>query len=132
MALMNEAMSKEDFERMEKGLPRLKPKRVDKPDPALPTIENEIKAADIPGGYEIHLESAKRHIMRNEEGVRFIGFNVVIELFPIRQKRKPGRPKESESVELEPMTLTGWMLEGQFLEFVRTYRKQIDQQVIRW
>lgn len=128
MGLMTEAVSKEDYDRMEKGLPRLKPKKVATPDPIPPVVDNELSIKDIPSGYEISLEEAKKNIKRNEDGVIFIGFDVVIDLFPVRVK-KPGRPKESDK---EPITLKGWMPEGKFLEFVRTYRKQIDQQVIHW
>jgi len=130
MTLMKEALSKEDYDRMEKGLPRLKPKKIVVPDPIPPVVDNEIAMNHILDGYEVSLAEAKKNIKRNEDGVMFIGFDVVIDLFPAR-KKKPGRPKESGK-KLEPITLEGWMLEGKFLEFVRTYRKQIDQQVIHW
>ena len=132
MPLMNEAMTKDDFDRREKGLPPLKKERNTPPDPVKPAVENEIRMTDIPDGYEVHLEFAKRSTVRNEEGIMFIGFDVSIELFPIKQKQKPGRPKKSDDDPLEPMSLNGWMIEGEFLAFVRTYRKQIDQQVIHW
>jgi hypothetical protein len=130
--LQNEAMTKENFERQEKGLPILKPTVEPRPVPIMPVIEKELTIADIPDGYEVNLESAKKHILKNEVGVMFIGYDVNIDLFPSRKKKKPGRPKESDKIELEPLTLEGWMFEGKFLEFIRTYRKQIDQQVIIW
>ena len=130
--MMNEAVSKENFDRLEKGLPPLKPKKVVIPDPQKPVIDNEITMKDILLGYDVKLDYAKKNLLRNEQGVRFIGFDVIITLNPIPKKRGPGRPKETEDPQPEPVTLKGWMIEGQFLEFVRTYRKQIDQQVIRW
>jgi hypothetical protein len=132
MALMQEAVSKENWERIEKGLPPLKPKKIHKPEPERPTIKNEIKCSDIPQGYEVELEQARRKSVRNDQKVMFIGFDVTINLIPILKKRGPGRPKETEDAPLEPKTLSGWMIEGEFLTFVRTYRKKINQQVIHW
>ncbi len=130
--MMNEAVSKETFERMEKGLPPLKHKRFDVPDPSKPVIDNEITMKDIPSGYDVQLDSARKNTLKNEQGIRFIGFDVIITLNPIPKKRGPGRPKESEEGQPEQKELKGWMMEGAFLEFLRTYRKQIDQQVIHW
>jgi hypothetical protein len=130
MPLMNEAVSKDNFDRFEKGLPPLKPKKVVIPDPPRPIVDNEVKMTDIPEDYEIKLDYAHRKTVRNDEGVMFIGFEVNIDLLPISKKRGPGRPKESDDP--KPLNLKGWMIEGEFLQFVRTYRKQIDQQVINW
>jgi hypothetical protein len=132
MTMMNEAVSKDNFERMEKGLPILKPKKVVVPDPPKPVMDNEITMKDIPEGYSVHLSHAAQKPIRNKDGILFIGFDVIIDLNPVAKKRGPGRPKESEEGQPEPKELKGWMMEGTFLEFVRTYRKQIDQQVIHW
>lgn len=131
MALMREAMSKLDFERSEKGLPPLKSVLMERPKPPSPEVENEITMAHILDGYDVELESAKRRPIKNKDGMLFIGFDVVINLNPTLKKKGPGRPKETDDDKLEPRILAGWMNEGQFLSLVRTYRKQIDQQVIR-
>ena len=126
--MMTEAMTKDDFERTEKGLPPFKVKREPRPEPERPTVENEIRFKDISGF--IDLLRAERKVIKNAEGVRFIGFSVEI---MCEGKKKPGRPKESEKeIPPEPMVLEGWMCEGHFLELVRTYRKEINPQVIKW
>lgn len=115
--MMKEAMSKIDYDRQEQGLPPLKPVKVVVPEPGKPSIPNEITMKDIPKNCVVKLEHADRSILRNAEGILFIGYNVVIEFIK----------KKAES-----NTISGWMVEGVFLEFVRIYRKDIDQQVINW
>ena len=128
MTMMKEAMTKVDFERSEKGLPPFKPKIVPRPEPEKPEVENEITFKDITGF--IGLIRAERKTVRNAEGMRFIGFSVEIAL---EGKKGPGRPKESEKeIPIEPVVLEGWMAEGNFMELVRTYRKEINPQVIKW
>jgi len=133
---MQEAMSLEDFERQEKGLPPLKHKKVEKPEPKKPDIPNEIKFEDIPIDDFIELEYAKRNTLKNKEGVRFIGYDVSMTLNSNAVlKRKPGRPaKDSEKEEpsSEPKNLVGWMSEGDFLNLVRHCRKKINPQVVNW
>jgi hypothetical protein len=126
--MINEAISKENWERMEQGLPPLKSKKAVIPDPPKPVIPNELKLTDIPPNCDIQLDHAKRNTVRNEDGLRFIGFDVTITCIP--KKKKPGKPPTG-SIE-EPVTLSGWMQEGEFLSFVRTYRAQIGQQAIHW
>jgi len=128
MALMKEAISKDDFERAEKGLPPLKTKKEPRPEPEKPEVQDEITFEDISGFIE--LLRAERKVIKNAEGVSFIGFSVEIML---EGKKKPGRPKESEKeIPIEPTVLEGWMCEGDFLKLVRTYRKEINSQVIKW
>ena len=112
---MKEAMTKANFERSEKGLPPLKPVQLVRPDDVKPKMEDEISMSDIKG--DAKLEFATRMSRKNDEGVSFVGFHVTIKLI---SKKK------------EPVTLKGWMVEGEFLSFARTYRTQIDQQVISW
>ncbi|MCJ7443271.1 MAG: hypothetical protein MUO26_01850 [Methanotrichaceae archaeon] len=133
MSLMQEAMTKNDWERREKGLPPLKVKVIPRPEPAKPDIENEIKFKDIPADDFVELEYAKRNTLKNREGLRFIGYDVSMILNSVA-KRKPGRPKESEREEVltESKTLVGWMQEGEFLTLVRNFRKKINPQVINW
>jgi len=130
MAIMQEAMTKANFERAEKGLPPFKPKKVVRPEPEKPEVENEIKFSDIKPNDFIELTEAKRNTVKNAEGVRFIGFDVVMKL---KQKGPFGRPKKTENGEpAGPKIVTGWMAEGNFLELMRTFRETIRPQVVRW
>ena len=122
MSLMKEAISKVDYDRKEKGLPPLRSVLAARPEPEKPVIDSEITMADITEGYMVELESARKHPLRNKEGMLFVGYDVVIYLTP------PTKKKDDKA--LEPKILRGWMLEGQFLALVRTYSKQIDRQVI--
>lgn len=126
-----------DWDRMEKGLPPSKVKKVARPEPERPKVQNEIKFEDIPIDDFVELEYARRNSVRNNDGMRFIGYDVSIILngnAPL--KRKPGRPVtkviEKEEVSNEPKTLVGWMQEGDFLSLVRNCRKKINPQVINW
>ena len=133
--MQQEAMAKTDWERRDAGLPPIKVKKIKRPDPEKPVIENEIKFDDIPVNDFMELEYARRKTIKNAEGVRFLGFEVSMILTPSAQlKRKPGRPskEEKEEVSTEPKTLTGWMSEGDFLTLVRNCRKKINPQVINW
>jgi hypothetical protein len=128
MPMMKEAVTQANWDRMEKGLPPFKVKKERRPKPEKPAIENEITINDIDGFME--LKRAERTVIKNAKGIRFIGFSVEI---LCEGKRKPGRPKESEKeIPLEPAVLEGWMSEGDFLELVRTYRKEINSQIIKW
>jgi len=128
MALMQEAMTQANWERAEKGLPPFKVKKIVRPEPEKPKLEDEIAFKDITGFIE--LICAERKTVKNAEGMRFIGYSVEIVL---EGKKKPGRPKESEKeFPIEPRVLEGWMAEGNFMELVRTYRKEINPQVIKW
>jgi hypothetical protein len=121
MPLMNEAMSKEDYDRKEQGLPLAKKKRVVVSEPNPPVVENEITMKDIPESFV--LASARRQIVKNKDGVTFIGFNILIYTESLKGK------KSNEKVQQE---IEGWMNEGEFLIFLRTYRNYIDQNVISW
>ena len=128
--MMKEAMTQANWDRAEKGLPPLKPKVVPRPEPEKPEIENEIKFKDIKSDDFIDLVEAKRNVVRNLEGMRFIGYDVVIKL---KQKGPFGRPKKTENGEpAGPKIITGWMDEGNFLELTRTFRETIRPQVIHW
>lgn len=129
--MLQEAITREEFDAMERGIRPKKRKVVPIPEPTFPVIENEIKVSDIPEDYAVKLEEAYRDVQKNKDGVSFIGYQVHIELTPIPKKRGPGRPKEDE-VAPEPKTLIGWMIEGEFRLLVRKYMKQIDQKVIHW
>ena len=124
MPLMKEAMSKEDFDRAEKGLAPIKREKIVVPDPKNPITDKELFLSDITALEEIYnfeLVSANRKMVKNEDGVIFIGFDVLIEIF----SKDGEKPEDTNNMD-------GWMVEGEFLAFVRTYRKKINQNVIHW
>jgi len=116
MPLMKEAMSKADFDRSEQGLAPLKKVKIVRPEPEKPDKEDELLARDVLPGYSVKLEYAHRKNLRNDEGILFVGYDVSFDLVS----------------EKETLPLKGWMVEGEFMQFVRNHRKEIDQQVIRW
>ena len=79
-------------------------------------MEDEILASDVKKGYTVNLESAKRSSKQNAEGISFVGYEVKIDL--ISKK--------------DTLTLEGWMIEGEFMQFLRNHKKQIDTQSIVW
>jgi hypothetical protein len=111
--MQKEAMTKENFDRVEKGLAPLKPVKLVQKEDAEPKLEDRIKLSDIKG--EIKLEYAGRYSRKNDDGVLFVGYCVTIKL-----------------MKKDPVTLKGWMVEGEFMEFVRHFRDQIDQSIICW
>ena len=119
MPLMKEAMSKTDYERKEQGLAQLRPVKIVRPEHEKPPVEDEIFMKDIPKDYKLNLEYARKSSVRNLDGVLFVGYEVSIDFTPIKGTK-------------DHPPILGWMVEGTFLEFVRTYRKHIDQQVINW
>ena len=124
MPLMKEAMSKEDFDRAEKGLPPIKKEKSVLPDPKKPITDKEIFLSDVEAlgeFYSVELVSASRKMIKNEDGITFIGFEVSIEFLPKDGEKSEDIPK-----------MDGWMVEGEFLAFVRTYRKKINQNIINW
>lgn len=109
-------MTKENFDRSEQGLPPLKKVKVVRPDDVKPDTEDELLASDVKSGCDVKLERASRVSRRNEDGVLFIGYDVSIDMI----------------TDGDTITMKGWMVEGEFMQFVRNHRKQIDQQVINW
>lgn len=128
--MQSEAMTKENWMRQEKGLPPIKPKRISRPEPEPPEVENEVRFEDILKFSA--LLKADRQSMRNKDGMLFPGYDVTL-IAEIKAARKPGRPKESEKeTPSEPKAFDGWMREGEFMQLVRTYRQEINPQVIHW
>jgi len=91
---MREAISLDDFRRKEKGLPPLKKKKIERSEPKPPTVEGQISYEDIPTD-PIFEFSARACTFKNEEKVRFTGYQVFLE-------SRAGKVVE------------GWMPEGQF------------------
>lgn len=121
MPIMKESMSQANFDRMEKGLPMVWPERVIKPDAIEPDSDDLLLMTDAAiEGFEPKLLSAVRKARRNDDRVLFVGYDVSIELISKDQKKS------------DDITLNGWMVEGEFMKFVRHYRTTTDQQVINW
>ena len=128
MPLMTEAMDKEDWERMDKGLPPLPKKKIIRPEPKMPNVENRIMFADIPLDKFEKLISARRRSIKNDEGMRFIGMDIVIEL-----KKGPGRPPKTEVEEKsESRVISGWMIEGDWTKLYFKIRDKVDFKVIQY
>jgi hypothetical protein len=123
---MQEAMSREEWERQDKGLPPLKKEKIVRPEPNPPKVEKVIKFDAIPLDRFVRLLNVKRNMAKNEDGMRFIGYDVEMEIKYKAKKQKPLEKVLSEEEEKETYILSGWMPEGDWLQFVRTMRKQLD------
>lgn len=130
MPIPQEAMTVEEYQRWDRGLPPLKKKVKSRPEPESPEVENLIKFNEIDD--IISLESAKRNILYNKDGISFLGFDVVIKAI-MTLPRGPGRPpKDAPEPPKEEKVLAGWMSEGDFHKLIRAFRKKIDMSVIHW
>ncbi len=79
MTIPKDAMTLEDYERYEKGLPPLPKKKIERPDPIPPKIEN-LKFDDLPIEKLVRIQAVRKKILKNAEGVNFIGFDAIIEI----------------------------------------------------
>ncbi|HUV58521.1 MAG TPA: hypothetical protein VMW09_00220 [Desulfatiglandales bacterium] len=77
--MMKDAVSLENFERMERGLPPTPRPKVVRTEPEKPKVENEIRFKDIPEG-EIFEFSARNCTYKNSEGTRFTGYTIYLEM----------------------------------------------------
>lgn len=106
MKMMREAIDKEDFDRIDKGLPpRPKPK-VNIPEPDPPEVPDQIKVEDVPKEKFVGLAGVRKRVVSNAEGVRFMGFDV--------------------SIDVEGKTLNGWMAEKDLRDLMQTFKEKID------
>lgn len=96
MPIMREAIDKEDFDRKEKGLSPRPKKKIVMPDPEAPMVEKRMTIKDIPIEDLMSFTEEKKTVS-NREGVKFIGFDVIIRL----RDKKP---------------LLGWMAEKDVLQ----------------
>ena len=107
MTIPRDAISLDNFERQERGLPPRKNAQVSRPEPEPPEVEGQVKLEDIPNG-EIKDFSARSRSVRNEQGMRFTGFDVYIQF--------------SDKTEV-----SGWILEGPFQQLkARIPKERID------
>ena len=119
MPMMNEAMSKSDWERQDSGLPPLKRKVPVRKDPEKPKNTDIIVFKDLPLDRFVRLVDAEPYSIKNKEGVRFIGYNVQFEIkYAEASKKKPEDP--------QTYFIKGWMPEGEWLTFVRNMRGKVD------
>jgi len=102
MGIMKEAIDKEDWQRMQKGLkPKPKPPKV-MPTYKAPIVDNHIRLKDIPLQSVIGFSSSPKTV-RNAEEVRFIGYDVIIN---VKDKPKPisGWMSENDVIRLRQLT----------------------------
>lgn len=119
MPLMQEAMGKEDWDRAEKGLPPIKKEVKKKPEPDLPEVKGMLFFEDIKIERFNRLLGAKMHSVPNKEGMRFIGYDVQIELAPTEKEK-------------EPKVVKGWMPESEWLLLLGNARSKIDIRVVQF
>lgn len=128
MPMMQEAMSKAEWERKEQGLPPLKKKKIVRKDPEPPKVENLLNFKDLPLDRFVRLVNAKRTTLKNKDGVSFIGFDVEMEI-KNKDKKKPLDKILAE--EPETYTLSGWLPEGEWYQFCRSMRSRVDLSVLQ-
>jgi hypothetical protein len=75
--LMHEMIPKEDFERMEKGLPPRPKREIVIPEPEAPVIEDQIFLKDFQNKEILTVEGSPKAV-KNKDGTRFTGFNLMI------------------------------------------------------
>ncbi len=108
--IMLEAIDKIDWDRQEKGLPpRPKPK-VEMTEPAPPEVPDQIHLADILKENFKTLAGARKRVVRNAEGVMFMGFDVSIDL-------EDGK------------RMDGWLSEKDLRDLIRLYKNKIDSRI---
>ena len=78
MALMKDALTLDNFLRIERGLPPISEKKPPREDPALPVVEDGVKFDSIPDK-KIEDFSARQKTVRNKDGVLFTGYNFYVE-----------------------------------------------------
>jgi len=134
MSLPQDMMTKEDWDRMERGLPPRKPVVIKRPDPEPPVVEDLIKFEDIPLNDFNELAYANIKTIKNADGVNFIFYDVKIILSSTAQlKRRPGRPRlDAEEPTNEPKVLIGSMIEGDFHKFYRSVRDKVNPSIVKW
>lgn len=78
MTIQKEAISLENFQRAEKGLPPQVRPKVIRPEPEKPEVADEIAFKDIPEDLIFEF-NARGCTFKNKDGVRFTGFNIYLE-----------------------------------------------------
>lgn len=104
MPLPREAVSLEDWERSERGLPPKPKPKVVRTDPVPPKVEGQVKLGDIPEG-ELLDFSARSKGLRNDAGVIFVFYEFYLKL-------------------VDGRTFSGWLPEGEFYQLKRKIPKE--------
>ena len=136
MPIMTEAISKDDFERAEQGLPPLKKKAKPRPEPEPPKVEKLLTFKDLPWDRFVRLVSVRQNVLKNKDRMRFIGYDVAIEFkySPESIKTKGSKPLD-KILSDEPIKDTfiqdGWFSEGDWLQFCRTFRRKVDLSILQ-
>jgi len=112
MPIMQEAIPKEDWERMDKGLPPIKRKQEPRPEPEKPKMNDQISLKKI--DFQ-RLISVNRENRRNKDRTTFIGYIVKVEI------------KDGAGIK----TLGGWVPEEEWLEFLRYHRGKINMEALQ-
>jgi len=129
MPLMQEAMSREEWERKELGLPPLKKKKVERPDPVPPKVDKLLSFKEVPLDRFVRLISVKRNNIKNKDGVSFIGYDAEMEIKVEVKSQKPLDKILSE--EGKTYILSGWFPEGEWMQFLRNMRSRIDLSMLQ-
>ena len=130
MSLMQEAMSREEWERKELGLPPLKKKKkVERPDPVPPKVDKLLSFKEVPLDRFVRLISVKRNNIKNKDGVSFIGYDAEMEIKVEVKSQKPLDKILSE--EGKTYILSGWFPEGEWMQFLRNMRSRIDLSMLQ-
>ena len=110
MKIMLEAIDKADWDRLEKGLPMRPKKKVVMPEPDPPEVPDQIFLEDVLKEKFKTLAGARKRVVRNAEGVMFMGFDVSIDL-------EDGK------------RMDGWMSEADIRKLIRLFKNQIDSRI---
>ena len=111
MVIMKEAIDLEDWELIDQGKPPRKKVKPIIPEPKFPTIPNRIIFAEIPLGKVVRIEAVRRNVIKNDDGVRFLGYDLIIQM------------KDSKSK-------NGWMVEGDLMKLLPHVRDLTDESIL--
>ena len=111
MGIPREAIDLEDWKRMDKGLPPRKKAKVVISEPKNPVVANQINFVEIPLDKVVRLEAVRRNVIKNDDGVRFLGYDLIIQM------------KDSKSK-------NGWMVEGDLMKLLPHVRDLTDESIL--
>ncbi|MBM4322978.1 MAG: hypothetical protein FJ115_05390 [Deltaproteobacteria bacterium] len=106
-----DAVTKQNWQRMERGLPPVSEKKTPRKEPTPPKIDNQIRFEDVELTSGLKLLSKAGDHRRNSEGVLFTGYRVCIEIEPKR-------------------TLTGWIGDGDLSRLLPFLRENSDPRIL--
>lgn len=102
---MKRMMNRDEFEAWDRGKPVPKRRAVAPPEPEPPKVKNLLTMDKINMGDISKVITGRRNVIRNDEGTRFMGFYVALEM----------APDESGKVK----NVDGWMPEADYNTFRR-------------